>query len=1482
MAYEIGGRSGKSGDRYELMWVIYQITRILREEINFVVLEPIGEDEKGIDVLIGKKHGKFEYQQCKGRNGDKDQWSIYALNKNNIIKNFKYQLDRNNNYYATLVSPVSFNLLEDLMSRAKTNRSAHEFYHYQIESSSQKMQKFYNDFCKSMDLDPEKDVNQVMSYLKRMFLYTFPDNEAKNRIKERLDFLFVGDIEKIYSTFYEWVSSGIIYGKEINILEIKKFLKNKNIYLRNLRDDKRVFPAIELLNEQYGFSYKPIDSQMIDRKEKIKSERAIEENKSLIIHGKAGSGKTGLTLNLINYFKKENIPYLAINLEETNPKGVLDNWSKSIGLPDSVVRCLDSISQNKPAVLILDQLDTISNYEVSDKLLICREIIKNVDLINRSRKEKILIIVSCRSYDLDNHNYINELFTKEASEIKWEKIEVLPFSEQDTEKLLGSANDFLSKKSKRFLRYPSNLYIWKNLDLNNCFNEITTTKSLMDNWWNQIIEKANRKGIKIDELDQTKEQVVDLASKHKISQTFLGKNVKNQRVLNFLISSGYLVKQKSKIKFAHQSILDNLLAEKMYQKYSDGNSIEELLGGLEKQTPVIRYQFQIFMEDLLEQDPEMFVKLGQSLLEAENIRFSFKFVLFEILNQVKNLMDEDLVDIRRFVCDSVNDYIWSTYFIKNVVLKNKQYIILLRESGILKKWYEDTNKKHIVFDLLNFLSPNFSDEDAGFIKERILISDEDDKKFFSCISRDITNQSDKIFDLYLLLYPKQLSNLNYYLDLESLLKNNDLRAAKLIVFWFKNQEEIDLSNINISDEIIIQNPNEIINLLLPCLIKKDEYKVFFRKSLYDVCISILIQANKQLFSKEINTDDIYSVFMNYNSRYVDEVMFKSSLYMSSKWSEKIINHFIEKIVMFDNNEMIWVASKVLEKHAEFCSKKTYLKLEDRIIHYNSHVKKKRYKNQLKNSMFLWGNFQLELLKILPKNRISRKAEDLLSVLKRKFKNKPTYHDYSIIRSGVEKSPVDNKDLSNKSWLQIITNQKLRNRSSLNSKFDEENKIFISNSIIQFSDSFRTVVSNNPKEMTMLVLDNRDDILDEFIESWYLGLVQSPHLDSIEPKLLEKITLAYSYKNNSVISRAICDIIKKYEPYEWSYDICKMISDIALSTNEFDSQISGIELDSNSVEFLQFYAMNSNKAIAIRVISKIIYNKKDYLTVFEDTIDKLILEKSEVTRFYVLTLLPYYYKIDKEKVLYYIGNYYLYNPKFLYSNYMRVYMLDLYKNTDLRSNVINLINSAFNASDESLATKGAIIMLEMYLQNHAFSQTFEKCENFKNPQLKGILEIAALYFNKVSMHKKIESLIISLARKGYNVSTFISLTLKYSTLDLNRDKQFINQLLSFDISPSISIELIYHLEEKGFSLIDFSDFIFKMAETVSKYGNQNSIWYAQNEIFTLTMRLYDEAVAKSNDNGTFSTIRNNCLDVWDKMYEFQISIVQSLTKELQDR
>ena len=501
MAYQGGGRTDKAGNKYETNYFILQLLRVINEEIYSVTIEGIGDDEKGVDIWIVNKDGTKEGQQCKGRNFNKDNWTLSEINKYGILATWKFQLERDVNNFVSVVSPISFVLLEDLINLARTSSGdAKDFYENQILKTNEQTKKFYLDYCKGMKLDITKDIDKIKSldYLKRTYYRQVPDSELKNIVMSKIKYLFCNDEDSVYNMLLDFVINNDIWGKAIDLVEIKNYINKTDKKLSNLAFDDKVAPTIDTLNREYDTFFIPINNEIIKREEYLQCKKVIDEGESVIITGKAGYGKSGIVQLIVEDCKNNNMPYVAIKLDKRIPEINTREWGNHLGLPTSISYCLDSISKDRKAVIILDQLDALRWTQANsiDALLVCRELIEEIQNLNIKRENKISIILVCRSYDLNYDNNIKQLFEDEKN--TWNKIQVDKFSKEVVKQIIGKEYEKNSKRLNELLEIPNNLFIWTQLDKTKNYDNCYTTNKLIEEWWKQLLEKSSE--VKIENI----------------------------------------------------------------------------------------------------------------------------------------------------------------------------------------------------------------------------------------------------------------------------------------------------------------------------------------------------------------------------------------------------------------------------------------------------------------------------------------------------------------------------------------------------------------------------------------------------------------------------------------------------------------------------------------------------------------------------------------------------------------------------------------------------------------------------------------------------------------------------------------------------------------------------------------------------------------------------------------------------------------------
>lgn len=182
MALEAGGFAEKLGNYFETNWIAYQFIRLLKEKIAYVTIEPIGTDEVGVDVIIGRLDGKTEHHQCKAGNGSNEFWTLSALNSTSILKNAKFQIEQGTEEF-NLISPLTCKLMSDLRLIALNyNGTPQDFLTYQINSSAER-QKDFSQLCTYLGLDLQQDIHlkRAINFLQKFVVTSYSEDAYQDR-----------------------------------------------------------------------------------------------------------------------------------------------------------------------------------------------------------------------------------------------------------------------------------------------------------------------------------------------------------------------------------------------------------------------------------------------------------------------------------------------------------------------------------------------------------------------------------------------------------------------------------------------------------------------------------------------------------------------------------------------------------------------------------------------------------------------------------------------------------------------------------------------------------------------------------------------------------------------------------------------------------------------------------------------------------------------------------------------------------------------------------------------------------------------------------------------------------------------------------------------------------------------------------------------------------------------------------------------------
>jgi hypothetical protein len=128
MSSSTGGRADKRGNRYEGLWVAYNLIRLLAEEVGAIQLEALGDDERGVDLWVTQKDGNRDAHQCKRKNRVVGRWGVGELARQGVLTSLADQLGRSPTARFTFVSSHPAAELRELCDAARSAGSDPEAY----------------------------------------------------------------------------------------------------------------------------------------------------------------------------------------------------------------------------------------------------------------------------------------------------------------------------------------------------------------------------------------------------------------------------------------------------------------------------------------------------------------------------------------------------------------------------------------------------------------------------------------------------------------------------------------------------------------------------------------------------------------------------------------------------------------------------------------------------------------------------------------------------------------------------------------------------------------------------------------------------------------------------------------------------------------------------------------------------------------------------------------------------------------------------------------------------------------------------------------------------------------------------------------------------------------------------------------------------------------------------------------------------------
>ena len=1201
MALEPGGYADKLGNRYEGRWVVKQLLRLLDERLTSVRLEAIGEDQYGVDLWIETAEGIKQAHQCKARNAGSEKWTVAALHARGILDAMRGHLDRDANCEFAMVSAVEGKLIHDICESARnSNGDPEAFLAHQIDAISEARSRTFRDFCGylNLQLDQESDRARAFDYLRRMHIIHWEDDlESRNSLRDQARMLVVGDPKLVIPALADFAEDSL--RKTITAGDVRGFLVSLGMHPRQLPHDDRVWPNVQALQDLFKQSISPrlIGNQLISRTETVKVLEALREKGLVVVHGGAGSGKSGVLYELVTKLEEQGHPYLPIRLDRQVPEHTPLLYGESLGLPESPARCLEAISDTDLSVLIIDQLDAIrwTARHSLNALDVCKAIVTEINSL-RSMGVHVAVVLACRTFDLEHDPEI-KAWLHGGAEQQLVKIEVKELSEEDVKRVcerVGQKCDSLSTRQLTLLRVPNHLAMWVQIVASGQIPDFRTGPQLMRQFWDNRRLEVEKAGIGATDIDDVLDALIDNMEQNNSISAPLSLVEKRPLAFQALQSQGVLTSTGRRVSFAHQSYVDYQIASRLMAQVQSGRgSVRKWLGDKSEQSLFRREQLRQVLSLLEEESHTVWVATIREILEDSNVRFHVKHLVLELVSQI----DEPQEVLLKYLGELIARDEWREHVLETVCVRHAPYVRWLLHNGVLARWLNaDTDKdRNAALWLLRSVADDIPDEVAEVVKPYAEYDDEWRQRVLACLCWNEVDDSDVMFELRLNLARRRI--FKGWVDWKGLAGRQPVRAIRLISAlastWTAQEVQSDEfgggqrqegrsrverwtdDDLRALKKIASEQPVCTWDELMPHIERLTTLTDESRRS-FDAwqdgehwrepggyvntgrgMVELVTEAGRILAGRDPESLLARTRSLHVStSRVTQLVIMEAYAALPGEYADEALLWLLADSSRLSlgsgRGEPEWApAARLILALSPHCSEKVFKELEESVVHYHAPTERDMAEYYLKSWREgwygdYWGRAQHFLLPALCPQRRNTHTTGLIGVLKQKFHN---YAEWRFLRSGHSTggwvgSPISPErllKLSDKTWLRTVCNEGIPPYQGSHRQMGVDR--VAESSVRHFSRDLSEMAKRFPDRFGRLALRFPQNAHPDYVAAILEGLKQTEPPNIPEPekaawrpgdsKLVEDVLAKLNLSDDCGVARAFCWLIHSRAEEQWS-------------------------------------------------------------------------------------------------------------------------------------------------------------------------------------------------------------------------------------------------------------------------------------------------------------------------------------------------------------
>jgi hypothetical protein len=474
MSPRVGGEADKFGNRYEGVWTVRQLLYVLAGRVDSITVEEPGELGEGVEFTV-RRGDETEVHQSKRQLGSANGWTVRSLDREGVLNAARRHVAAGRRFHFISVIPARD--LDELADRARRSNDLETFINKMLDGV--KLRQDY-DYLSSKVYGSAQTAWET---LQGTFARWPDEREVRDGNAALVGLLLEGADEPLLAA----VGLGDLVVNNLALRldapTIEGLLGEYGLRRAQLVGGP---PLIQTLQAAFDTWKDSVRRELLDpaipRSEAGDIvDRLKGADRLLFAVGAAGGGKSAVLYEAVRQLEAEGWVALALRLDRIEPFSAAVELGHRLGLSVSPVTGLAAVAQDRPSLLVIDQLDAVSL--ASGRMPSTFDAVAAV-LREASAFPNIRVLMACRKFDVDNDHRIRGLVEAEHAG----RVEIQQLSDEQVAaavQAMGLAPDVVNQRQRELLRLPLNLVLLSSVADQADALSFGSTKDLFDAYWDR-------------------------------------------------------------------------------------------------------------------------------------------------------------------------------------------------------------------------------------------------------------------------------------------------------------------------------------------------------------------------------------------------------------------------------------------------------------------------------------------------------------------------------------------------------------------------------------------------------------------------------------------------------------------------------------------------------------------------------------------------------------------------------------------------------------------------------------------------------------------------------------------------------------------------------------------------------------------------------------------------------------------------------------